>query len=334
MRYQRLISTISILYFSVTFLHASDIDSIGIKKEEGEIFVLHRVDAQETLYSLSRRYGASIDAIVENNQITGNSLSVGTVLSIPWQHAVTHTVKAGETLYSISKLYTVSQEQIKEANSLKGNQLEIGMILTIVSKVKTSVNSGNLPIATDQHVVGNSETLYSISKKYGVSLQELKAWNSLQNNNVQVGDTLSLIQIPESSKLALPSDENSNLGITSTSTVFSPANQEVSSTPSTNREINRSVDVVPVKENGIAAVIDGNSETKKYLALHRTASVGTIMRVRNEMTNLSVFVRVVGKLPDTGSNNNVLLRLSQAAQEALGALDGKFRVEVSYVPNQ
>ena len=84
----------------------------------------------------------------------------------------------------------------------------------------------------------------------------------------------------------------------------------------------------------MAAVIDGNSDTKKYLALHRTAPIGTIMRVRNEMTNLSVFVRVVGKLPNTGANNNVLLRLSQAAQEALGALDGKFRVEVSYVPYQ
>jgi hypothetical protein len=58
------------------------------------------------------------------------------------------------------------------------------------------------------------------------------------------------------------------------------------------------------------------------------------MRVRNEMTNLSVFVRVVGKLPATGANNNVLIRLSTAAQAALGALDEKVRVEVSYVPSQ
>ena len=84
----------------------------------------------------------------------------------------------------------------------------------------------------------------------------------------------------------------------------------------------------------MAAVIDGNSDTRKYLALHPTAPVGTIMRVRNEMTNLSVFVRVVGKLPDTGANNNVLIRLSPAAQEALGALDGKFRVELSYLASQ
>jgi len=41
---------------------------------------------------------------------------------------------------------------------------------------------------------------------------------------------------------------------------------------------------------------------------------------------------VVGRLPNTGDNNNVLLKLSQAAQQGLGALDNRFRVEISYIP--
>ncbi len=263
MNYQRLIITFLLLNFPTFFSHALDIDSIGIKIKESGIYVLHRVDARETLYALSHRYGTSEESIVDNNNIIGNSLSVGMVLQIPWQHGLMHAVQAGETLYSISRLYQVPIEQVKQLNDLSSDELKIGMSLNIL-----------LPAESIQAIQSN----YSNEEK--IAVREVK------------------IEVSEEKK-------------------------EV-----------RSEDIVPVKENGIAAVIDGTSDTKKYLALHRTAPVGTIMRVRNEMTNLSVFVRVVGKLPDTGTNNNLLIRLSKAAQEALGALDDKFRVELSYIPNQ
>jgi rare lipoprotein A (peptidoglycan hydrolase) len=75
-----------------------------------------------------------------------------------------------------------------------------------------------------------------------------------------------------------------------------------------------------------------NSGTDKYLALHKTAPVGTIMQVKNQMNGQSVYVRVIGALPDTGENNNVLVRLSPRAVQKLGTGDSKFRVETSYVP--
>ena len=84
MDYKRLIIAFSLQCFWTFFSYASDVDSIGIKNEESGIYVLHMVDAQETLYALSRRYGTSIESIVDNNQITGTSLSVGSVLRIPW----------------------------------------------------------------------------------------------------------------------------------------------------------------------------------------------------------------------------------------------------------
>jgi rare lipoprotein A (peptidoglycan hydrolase) len=69
-----------------------------------------------------------------------------------------------------------------------------------------------------------------------------------------------------------------------------------------------------------------------FLALHRTAPVGTIMQVRNQMNDLSVFVKVIGKLPDTGANDKVIVKLSKKAYERLAALDKRFRVELSYMP--
>lgn len=327
MYYIRLASTLALLYFSVFFTYAAEIDSLGIENENGEVFILHQVESQETLYALSRRYGTSVDTIVGNNLITGNSLVVGSVLRIPWQYGITHVVNGGETLYSISKLYNVSVEHIKSVNDLASNELEVGLNLNILAEKEAS-NGSTPELPPTSHIVGSNETLYSISKEYLVDLEDLKKWNNLENNNVRVGDTLNMMDYRDRMI-------STNLPEKVQPTVVNPPPISVT-IPETSSEklTNRSKEGTPVKENGMAAVIDGNSDTKKYLALHRTAPIGTIMRVRNEMTNLSVFVRVVGKLPNTGANNNVLLRLSQAAQEALGALDVKFRVEVSYVPYQ
>lgn len=59
----------------------------------------------------------------------------------------------------------------------------------------------------------------------------------------------------------------------------------------------------------------GNSDM--FLALHRTAPVGTIMQVRNQMNDLSVFVKVIGKLPDTGANDKVVVKISKKPTTAL-----------------
>ena len=57
-----------------------------------------------------------------------------------------------------------------------------------------------------------------------------------------------------------------------------------------------------LKEEGFASSIEEPMESTKYLALHKSAKVGTILFVRNQMNDLKVMVRVIGKLPDTGSN--------------------------------
>ncbi|HAP63054.1 MAG TPA: hypothetical protein DCR93_27340 [Cytophagales bacterium] len=85
-------------------------------------------------------------------------------------------------------------------------------------------------------------------------------------------------------------------------------------------------------EKGLCEVIDGSSETKKYLAMHATAPIGTIMEVRNEMNDLKVFVRVVARLPQTTDNERLLLKISNAAYERLGAADKRFPIEISYIP--
>ncbi len=324
MDFKRLmVAFLPLLFFGFSAVGV-DRDSLGIEREADKIYVLHRVDSKETLFSLSRRYQTSVESIVENNQINDHSLAIGSVLRIPWLHSIYHMVEPGQTLYAISKKYDIPVKTLKQLNNLQSNNLEAGMRLIIVNT--SSSNTANKPVSQGLHVVAPEETLYSISRKYQISIEQLRDWNQLEGNTVRSGDTLLLEPGNEASFSPAPREPE----VVSATTASTPSVAISSSNPHPPGPR----DAKPVSENGIAAVIDGTTDSRKYLALHPNAPVGTIMRVRNEMTNLSVFVRVVGRLPATGANNNVLIRLSPAAQEALGALDDRFRVELSYVPNQ
>jgi hypothetical protein len=85
-----------------------------------------------------------------------------------------------------------------------------------------------------------------------------------------------------------------------------------------------------VKERGQAELIDGKDANRKHLAMHRTLPVGSLVKVRNEMNNREVWVKIVAKLPDTGENNKVLVKISRSAYDQLGAIDKRFLVELTY----
>jgi hypothetical protein len=85
-----------------------------------------------------------------------------------------------------------------------------------------------------------------------------------------------------------------------------------------------------VTQEGLAELIEGTEGNRKYLALHRTAPVGTILKIKNEMNNREVFVRVMGKLPETPMTDKVLIKISKSAYDRLGAIDQRFRVAVTY----
>jgi hypothetical protein len=84
------------------------------------------------------------------------------------------------------------------------------------------------------------------------------------------------------------------------------------------------------KESGLAEVIPGTEANKKYLVLHRNAPVGSVIRIKNEENDLTIFARVVGVLPETGDNSKVLIKLSKAAFEQLKGVNARFPVEILY----
>ena len=101
-----------------------------------------------------------------------------------WAQQKTHTVQKGETLFSIARQYDVTVEDLRQWNDLEGNELKIGQELVVTG-------ADSAPVV---HTVKTQETLYSISKKYGVSIAELKNWNNLSNNTLDVGQQLNIYE--------------------------------------------------------------------------------------------------------------------------------------------
>ena len=93
----------------------------------------YTVKSGDSLYSIARRYGITVDALKSANGKTSNLLSIGEVLVIPTTASTTRTyvVKTGDSLWKIASNYGVSVNTLKQANGLTSDLLSIGQILVI-----------------------------------------------------------------------------------------------------------------------------------------------------------------------------------------------------------
>lgn len=110
----------------------------------------------------------------------------------------TYIVKRGDTLYGISNQFGVSVSDLLKLNNLKNNVIQIGQVLRIPSNIGTN------PSSTFQYTVKKGDSLYSISKVYNTTVDEIVKLNNLKNNNLSIGQ---ILRIPEdgSSVTTLPS---------------------------------------------------------------------------------------------------------------------------------
>ena len=89
----------------------SNTNSIGMETINGKPFVVHKVDQGETLYSISRRYGVTVDQVLEHNPTADAGLEIDQILKVPYtpraprkqSNGNTHIVAEKETLFSISR---------------------------------------------------------------------------------------------------------------------------------------------------------------------------------------------------------------------------------------
>lgn len=146
------------------------------------------VKSGDTLWSISRNYGMTVDELKRLNNLTSNSLSIGQILklkesSTPPTTGETYTVKSGDTLYGIANRYGLTVDELKSMNNLTSNTLSIGQVL--------KVNKGSAPSDTsDYYIVKLGDSLYKIANMFNTSVNELKRVNNLTSNLLSIGQRL------------------------------------------------------------------------------------------------------------------------------------------------
>lgn len=115
--------------------------------------ISHTVVRGDTLYSLARRYGTTVDAIKQENNISGTVIYIGQSLWIPSSpvqpvHGTVYTVVRYDTLYSIARRYGTTVDAIMAANNLWGTLIYIGQLLNIPNTNMPLPPTAIIPTAT------------------------------------------------------------------------------------------------------------------------------------------------------------------------------------------
>lgn len=158
---------------------------------------IHVIHAGETLYSIGVKYGVkAADIVAVNPVLDVNSMPVGSLLRIPDtnipvedDYFVYHHVGPGETLFSLGVKYNISQDIITTTNpDINWASLQVGQVIAI-PKV------GAKKVIYQEYEVQKRETLYGITRQFGISTEQLEEANpGLNVNALQKGQ---IIRIPQ-----------------------------------------------------------------------------------------------------------------------------------------
>lgn len=147
------------------------------------------VERGDTLYSIANRFNTTVSELKRINNLTSDVLTIGTKLLLkenpPEDLENTYVVQKGDTLYSIANKFNTTADEIKVLNNLNTNLLTIGQVLQI-----PIIDIPDEIVETEIYTVQKGDSLWSISRKYNITVNELIELNNLNTINLQIGDKL------------------------------------------------------------------------------------------------------------------------------------------------
>ena len=288
MKFKILLFAITLSTIAFAVKAAAPLDSVGIENLNGKKIILHKLDAKDNYYSISRRYNVKPgDIILFNNNAP---LVIGNVIKVPTEVAF-------------------SQSAPKVATQPAPN---------------TSANTN--AVITQQYKVSAGETLYAIAKRFGSTVEDITAINKLTSTSLSPGQVLmvrSNLPEPEPQRPVVKRDE--------TTVVLN-----VDSGSTERRAGANKFGLFEKSEKGVATWIDDPSlDSSKKLALHRTAPIGTVIKITNPMSGRTSFAKVVGRINDSEATKDVIVVMTKNVAESIGGLDKRIHVNITYgSPNE
>lgn len=148
-------------------------------EELNDNVMYHVVDNGDSLWSISRLYGITVEELKRINNLTGDTILVGQILYLQEQgeneHFTVHTVMVGETLWTIASRYGTSVDALRTLNNLTGDTISIGQRL-IVPRRQTII-----------YLARPGDTLFSIARAFNTTVARLKLLNNLESDQIQIG---------------------------------------------------------------------------------------------------------------------------------------------------
>ena len=210
------------IFFLLSFISVSYLSTLA---QENQSYFLHTIEKGQSLYSISSMYGVSKADIIRLNPGCEDKIYAGQAIKIPQNKTAQksetfHTIQPGETLYRLTTTYKVSAKAICDANpGLSAENFRIGQVIRIPSAaeaidstVEAVVTTPEQPIiqpavkprCRDMHKVKRRETIFSVSREYGISEQELIAANPELKNGMKKGQFLCIPYPSEKSAVTTP----------------------------------------------------------------------------------------------------------------------------------
>jgi membrane-bound lytic murein transglycosylase D len=178
-----------------------------------EVLVGHRVRRGESLSAIARRYGVSVAALRDANQLGTTVIHPGDKLTIPGSEtlvparpglpeqartprstASVHKVRSGDTLWGVARRYGVTVPQLAAANEISAQStLKVGTRL----KIPGRNSAAQAETTRVTYKVRRGDTLSQIAQKFDVSVRQLMSWNDIRRSNaLRAGQRLVLYVDP------------------------------------------------------------------------------------------------------------------------------------------
>ena len=274
-----------------------------------------------------------------------------------------HTLQSGETLSALAKKYNTTVSNIMLLNDMHpdsklvyGSQIKISGVDKIPAvpafQEATIEDSLDNQPAVVTHKIAQGETLFSISKQYNVSVDDLKKWNKLTRNSLVVGTVLSIGEMKPLSKIPVPDSLLTKINASAKDETEEQALPETLD-KKTKRKKETPQPVIndfPVltysgrgffeKEyhtaarknaEGIAMVFKtqaGWADGHFYILMNE-ADPGTVVKIE-AANGKTIYAKVLMGMEDIKENNGIAYRISNAAAAALGMADAKFTIFVHW----